>query len=76
VLCSFQKGEVFFVHNDMGDGWLWVTSQSTNHSGIINQELVKEVRDAAVDLCWGWLELRVVILYSCVRVCVCVCVCV
>ena len=30
------------VHNDMGDGWLWVTSQSTGLSGIVNQELVQE----------------------------------
>ena len=40
--CSFDKGEIFVVHNDMGDGWLWVTSQSTALSGIINQELVVE----------------------------------
>lgn len=39
---SFDKGEIFVVHNDMGDGWLWVTSQSTALSGIINQELVVE----------------------------------
>lgn len=23
---TFQKGDIFFVHNDMGDGWLWVTA--------------------------------------------------
>lgn len=22
---SFQKGDIFFVHNDMGDGWIWVS---------------------------------------------------
>lgn len=22
---SFQKGDIFFVHNDLGDGWLWVS---------------------------------------------------
>ncbi len=27
----------------MGDGWLWVTSQSTGLSGIVNQELVQEL---------------------------------
>ncbi len=31
------------VHNDMGDGWLWVTSQATMLSGIVNQELVQEL---------------------------------
>ena len=40
---SFDKGEIFVVHNDMGDGWLWVTSQSTGLSGIVNQELVQEL---------------------------------
>lgn len=23
---TFQKGDIFFCHNDMGDGWLWVTA--------------------------------------------------
>ena len=23
---TFQKGDIFFVHNDLGDGWLWVTA--------------------------------------------------
>lgn len=40
---SFSPGEIFVVHNDMGDGWLWVTSQSTCLSGIINRELVQEL---------------------------------
>jgi hypothetical protein len=40
---SFSPGEVFVVHNDMGDGWLWVTSQSTGLSGIVNRELVKDL---------------------------------
>lgn len=26
---TFQKGDIFFLHNDMGDGWLWVTAHST-----------------------------------------------
>ncbi len=43
VSCSFDKGEIFVVHNDMGDGWLWVTSQATMLSGIVNQELVQEL---------------------------------
>ncbi len=40
---SFDKGEVFTVHNDMGDGWLWVTSHSTGLSGIVYHELVQEL---------------------------------
>jgi len=31
------------VRNDMGDGWLWVTSKSTGLSGIVNRELVKDL---------------------------------
>ena len=26
---TFQKGDIFFVHNDLGDGWLWVTAHRT-----------------------------------------------
>ena len=31
------------VHNELGGGWLWVTSQRTGESGIIVQDLVKPV---------------------------------
>lgn len=24
---TFQKGDIFFLHNDMGDGWLWVRTK-------------------------------------------------
>jgi len=40
---SFVPGEIFVVRNDMGDGWLWVTSKSTGLSGIVNRELVKDL---------------------------------
>nr|XP_054755714.1 ras GTPase-activating protein 1-like [Lytechinus pictus] len=40
---SFSAGEVFVVHNELGGGWLWVTSQRTGESGIIVQDLVKFV---------------------------------
>ncbi|XP_072166602.1 ras GTPase-activating protein 1-like [Diadema setosum] len=40
---SFSAGEVFVVHNELGGGWLWVTSQRTGESGIIVQDLVKPV---------------------------------
>lgn len=43
VSFSFDKGEIFVVHNDMGDGWLWVTSQATGLSGIVYSELVQEL---------------------------------
>ncbi|XP_033634432.1 ras GTPase-activating protein 1-like [Asterias rubens] len=40
---SFVVGEVFVVHNELGDGWLWVTSQKTGESGIVVDDLVKYI---------------------------------
>lgn len=37
---TFQKGDIFFVHNDMGDGWLWVTAHRTGEQGMIFRDLV------------------------------------
>ncbi|ESO04138.1 hypothetical protein HELRODRAFT_92504, partial [Helobdella robusta] len=45
IFNSFMKGEIFMVKNDMGAGWLWVTSTFNNKSGIINQELTEELGD-------------------------------
>ena len=41
--CSFQKGDIFFVHNDMGDGWLWVTAHRTGEQGMIFRDLVDDL---------------------------------
>lgn len=40
---TFQKGDIFFVHNDMGDGWLWVTAHRTGEQGMIFRELVQDL---------------------------------
>lgn len=40
---SFQKGDIFFVHNDMGDGWLWVTAHRTGEQGMIFRDLVDDL---------------------------------
>ncbi|EEB13509.1 Ras GTPase-activating protein, putative [Pediculus humanus corporis] len=40
---TFEKGEIFFVHNDMGDGWLWVTAHRTGEQGMIFTELVEDL---------------------------------
>lgn len=40
---SFQKGDIFFVHNDMGDGWLWVTAHRTGEQGMIFRDLVEDL---------------------------------
>lgn len=45
---SFKKGDIFFVHNDMGEGWLWVTAHRTGEQGMIFRELVEDL-DASID---------------------------
>lgn len=45
---TFQKGDIFFVHNDMGDGWLWVTAHRTGEQGMIFCELVDDL-DVSID---------------------------
>uniref|UniRef100_T1JFR2 Ras GTPase-activating protein 1 n=1 Tax=Strigamia maritima TaxID=126957 RepID=T1JFR2_STRMM len=42
---SFQKGDIFIVHNDVGDGWLWTTLHRTGESGLIFQDLVERVEE-------------------------------
>lgn len=43
---TFKKGDIFFVHNDMGDGWLWVTAHRTGEQGMIFTELVEDLDDS------------------------------
>ncbi|XP_026463003.1 ras GTPase-activating protein 1 [Ctenocephalides felis] len=45
---TFQKGDIFFCHNDMGDGWLWVTAHRTGEQGMIFRELVEDL-DPGID---------------------------
>lgn len=45
---SFFKGDIFFVHNDMGDGWLWATKHRTGEQGMIFRELVEDL-DPCID---------------------------
>lgn len=45
---TFQKDDIFFVHNDMGDGWLWVTAHRTGEQGMIFRELVEDL-DPSID---------------------------
>ena len=42
---SFQKGDIFFLHNDLGDGWLWVTAHRTGEQGLIFRDLVEDLDD-------------------------------
>uniref|UniRef100_A0A667ZA23 RAS p21 protein activator 1 n=1 Tax=Myripristis murdjan TaxID=586833 RepID=A0A667ZA23_9TELE len=45
TLCvsSFLKGDMFIVHNELDDGWMWVTNVRTEEQGLIVEDLVEEV---------------------------------
>ncbi len=45
-LYSFQKGDIFFIHNDLGDGWLWVTAHRTGDQGLVFRDLLADLDDA------------------------------
>ena len=34
---------MFIVHNELDDGWLWVTNVRTEEQGLIVEDLVEEV---------------------------------
>ncbi|MFT7817704.1 ras GTPase-activating protein 1-like [Arapaima gigas] len=40
---SFLKGDMFIVHNELEDGWMWVTNVRTEEQGLIVVDLVKPV---------------------------------
>ncbi|XP_053509983.1 ras GTPase-activating protein 1 isoform X1 [Ictalurus furcatus] len=40
---SFLKGDMFIVHNEHEDGWMWVTNVRTEEQGLIVDDLVEEV---------------------------------
>ena len=45
---TFQKGDIFFVHNDLGDGWLWVTAHRTGEQGLVFKDLMTDL-DTNID---------------------------
>uniref|UniRef100_A0A667ZFB5 RAS p21 protein activator 1 n=1 Tax=Myripristis murdjan TaxID=586833 RepID=A0A667ZFB5_9TELE len=49
TLCvsSFLKGDMFIVHNELDDGWMWVTNVRTEEQGLIVEDLVEEVVSTA-----------------------------
>uniref|UniRef100_A0A8C5I8W8 RAS p21 protein activator (GTPase activating protein) 1a n=1 Tax=Gouania willdenowi TaxID=441366 RepID=A0A8C5I8W8_GOUWI len=40
---SFLKEDMFIVHNELEDGWMWVTNVRTEEQGLIVEDLVEEV---------------------------------
>ena len=45
-MSSFKKSDIFFVHNELGDGWLWVTAHRTGEQGVIFKDLVEDLDDS------------------------------
>lgn len=43
ITYSFLKGDMFIVHNELEDGWMWVTNLRTDEQGLIVEDLVAEV---------------------------------
>jgi len=43
---TFQKGDIFFVHNDLGDGWLWVTAHRTGEQGLVFKDLLCDLEES------------------------------
>ncbi|XP_061872805.1 ras GTPase-activating protein 1 isoform X4 [Colius striatus] len=48
TLFSFLKGDMFIVHNELEDGWMWVTNLRTDEQGLIVEDLVEEVHQEQV----------------------------
>jgi len=42
---TFQKGDIFFIHNDLGDGWLWVTAHRTGEQGLVFRDLLADLEE-------------------------------
>jgi hypothetical protein len=40
---TFQKGDIFFIHNDLGDGWIWVTAHRTGEQGLVFRDLMTDL---------------------------------
>lgn len=55
LISSFLKGDMFIVHNELDDGWMWVTNVRTEEQGLIVEDLVEEVVSAQYNM-WGLLR--------------------
>jgi len=42
---SFNKGDIFILQNDLGDGWLWCRDVRTGESGTVFSHLVEEIKE-------------------------------
>ncbi|RXG72389.1 Ras GTPase-activating protein 1 [Armadillidium vulgare] len=54
---SFEKGDIFFVHNELSDGWLWVTAHRTGEQGTIFSDLVETLdEDIDPNIVFSWFH--------------------
>lgn len=43
---------MFIVHNELDDGWMWVTNVRTEEQGLIVEDLVEEVVSVLAVKCY------------------------
>ncbi|KAF2362864.1 Pleckstrin domain [Trinorchestia longiramus] len=54
---GFQKGDIFFVHNELSGGWLWVTAHRTGEQGTIFADLVENLdQDIDPNVVFSWFH--------------------
>lgn len=54
---SFEKGDIFFVHNELTGGWLWVTAHRTGEQGTIFSDLVETLdEDIDPNVVFSWFH--------------------
>lgn len=57
---SFRKGDIFVVHNEMSDRWLWCTNIRNQESGLVFADLVERVDDDTdPNEVYGWFYSRI-----------------
>lgn len=57
---SFRKGDIFLVHNEMSDRWLWCSNLRNQESGLVFADLVEEVDDDTdPNEVYGWFYSRI-----------------
>ncbi|KPM07554.1 ras GTPase-activating protein 1-like protein [Sarcoptes scabiei] len=57
---SFRKGDIFIVHNEMSDRWLWCTNLRNQESGLVFADLVEQVDDDTdPNEVYGWFHSKI-----------------
>lgn len=57
---SFRKGDIFVVHNQMSDRWLWCTNVRNQESGLVFADLVERIDDEIdPNEIYGWFYSRI-----------------